>query len=231
MKAKSIFGLWRPKRRRRGTSSLSGFRVRAALKSAFSSGSALFVGGLGQAVLADHLRELSNAATAVGAGSAALAQVLHRSAPAPNLVDDLAVGNTLADADEHGGGRFLVRWGRQGTGSVQVVGSLKMIFNAQGSYSHAGGRGQVRLGPFFRRRRDRRQRSMILGRCEPLGSRPASTQPACSPPSSSSSPASSSPPSVSTFPLASSGRAGIAASEPGEEKSTSSREGLISTSS
>lgn len=52
----------------------------------------------------EHLADLSDAALAIGPRLTAVLDVLERGSAAPDLFGDAAVGDTLAETDEHGSG-------------------------------------------------------------------------------------------------------------------------------
>jgi hypothetical protein len=56
------------------------------------------------ALAREHLADLADAALAIGSRLAPILDVLERRSAAPDLFGDAAVGDTLAEADEHGGG-------------------------------------------------------------------------------------------------------------------------------
>ena len=83
-------------------------RAGVILKTAFRISSARALAALSRGgVRRQHLADLANTGLAVRSRLTARLDLFERACSATNLVADAAVGDTLADADEHGGNLAL----------------------------------------------------------------------------------------------------------------------------
>jgi hypothetical protein len=131
MRAKAAPSLrfFAPRRKSCSTPGTAAFRLRALAENpgarsrdGFHHGLLAVLGVLpSRGLRRDHLANLPDAALAVRPGLAAVLDLPHRARATADLFGDAAVGDTLADADEHDGYRLI---------SV-----LKFVFNSVLGYS------------------------------------------------------------------------------------------------